>query len=110
MDDVPHLALPMRLVGGSYVTRQQDTDAEAADCVKAILSFQINSRDEDPDFGIADPTFQTQPIDTDEIARAIAEYEPRVDVQIETRDQPDGTTTVSVAVTVPTSDDLPTEE
>jgi phage baseplate assembly protein W len=110
MDDVPHLALPFRLIGDRYATRQQDTDAEATDCVKALLSFMKGDRAEDPDFGIDDPTFQTQPIDTDDIARQIDIYEPRVNANITTVDQPDGTTTVKIAITVPTSDDLPEEE
>lgn len=109
MDNIPHLALPLRLSGGAYVTRQQDTDSEAADCVKAILSFRTGDRDEDPDFGILDPTFETQPIDVDDIERAINEYEPRVDFTVTTEDKVDGTTSVFVQITMPTSDDLTLE-
>lgn len=110
MDYVPHLAIPMRVVGGQYQTRQQDTDAEAADCVRNILVFGRGDRAEDMDFGIDDPTFETQPIDTDDIARAIGEYEPRVDAEITTEDLPDGSTMVSVEVNLPTSDEQPAEE
>lgn len=109
MDYIPHLALPIQLIGNSYSTRQQDTDAEAADCVKIILSFEKGQRFADLDFGIDDPTFETQPIDIDGIAKAIADYEPRVDAEINTVDLPNGSTTVSVLVTIPTSDDLPQE-
>lgn len=109
MDDIPHLAIPMRLVNGSYATRQQDTDSEARDCVRNILSFQKGDRIEDLDFGIEDPTFQTMPIDIDDIAQAIGDYEPRVDAEIETQDLPDGTEVVTVSVTLPTSDESPLE-
>jgi phage baseplate assembly protein W len=109
MDNIPHLAIPFRVVGEGYAIRQQDTDAEAADCVRNILVFTKGDRIEDLDFGIDDPSFQLQPVDIDDIAQAISEYEPRVDAEIETEDLPDGTTSVSVSVTLPTSDDMPEE-
>jgi phage baseplate assembly protein W len=111
MDSVPHLSMPMRVIGDSYETVQQDTDAEASQCVRNILSFGKGDRIEDLDFGIDDPTFQTQPIDIDDIARAISEYEPRVDAEIETEDLPDGQTSVRVYVSLPDSgDDSSSEE
>jgi phage baseplate assembly protein W len=109
MDFIPHLAIPMRIVNGQYATRQQDTDPEAADCVRNILAFEKGSRIEDMDFGIEDPTFQTMPIDIDDIAQAIGDYEPRVDAEIETEDLPDGTEIVHISVTLPTSDESPEE-
>lgn len=110
MDNLPHIAIPIRVIGGQYQSRQQDTDAEAADCVRNILVFAKGDRAEDLNFGIDDPTFQTQPIDTDGMALAIQEYEPRVNAQITTSDTPDGSTMVSIEVMLPTSDELPTEE
>jgi phage baseplate assembly protein W len=109
MDDTPHLAMPMRLVNGSFDTRQQDTESEAADCVRNILSFMKGDRIEDLDFGIEDPTFQTMPIDIDDIAETISEYEPRVDAEIETEDLPDGTEIVQISITLPSSDESPQE-
>jgi len=109
MDSVPHLELPMRVVGGQYAQREQDTDAEVADAIRVLVSFMRGDRIEDPEFGVDDPSFQTQPIDTDDIYSAIHEYEPRAQVDITTHDQPDGSTTVSIKMAQPTSDDLPTE-
>jgi len=109
MDSVPHLSLPLRLSGDRFAQVGQDTDREAADCVFVIMCFPRGVRAEEPDFGIDDPTFETQPIDVDDIAQAISDYEPRVDAEIETIDLPDGTTTVKVNVTLPTSDELPEE-
>lgn len=110
MDNIFHLAIPFRVVNGAYSTRQQDSNAEATDCVRNIMVFAKGDRIEDPEFGIEDPTFQTQPIDIDDIASVIAEYEPRVNAEIETVDLTDGSTTVNVYVTIPTSDDFPEEE
>ena len=106
MDYIPHLALPLRVEGGRYVTTEQDTDDEAADCVKVITSFGRFTRIEKPDFGINDPTFETQPIDIDDIAQAITIWEPRVDATIETEDKEDGTTTVNISVSIPGSEDM----
>lgn len=109
MDTLPHLSLPISIINGSYVTTEQDTDLEAAHCVQTITSFERGMRPEDPDFGISDPTFELQPIDTSDIYNAIAAYEPRVDAAITTTDQPDGSTVVNIKVTMPTSEDS-TEE
>lgn len=105
MDEIPHLSLPIRYENSVFVTNEQDTDAEAADCVKVILRFERGTRPEAPEFGINDPTFQTQPIDVDDIAEAIGFYEPRVNANITTVDGVDGTSTVSIKVNIPGSDD-----
>jgi hypothetical protein len=108
-NELPHLSLPLRVQNKQYVQTEQDTDSEATDCVFIICSFPKEWRAEDPDFGIEDPTFETQPIDTDDIAGTIAYYEPRVNVVIETEDTDDGQSSVTISVTLPTSDDLPGE-
>lgn len=108
MDPIPHIALPIQIVNGAYVTNQQDTDAEAAACVAAILSFEIGSREEAPDFGITDPSFSAVPIDTDDIEAACEAYEPRATLTI-TQAPYDPRrpleTSVQIAVTVETSED-----
>jgi predicted component of type VI protein secretion system len=56
MDDIPHIALPIQFLGGRYATVQQDTTAEVAACVAAIVSSEVEA--------------------------AIANYEPRADVTV----------------------------
>jgi phage baseplate assembly protein W len=82
MDDIPHIALPIQFLGGRYATVQQDTTAEVAGCVAAIVSFPIGYREDQPEFGISDPAFSLRPIDTSEVEAAIANYEPRADVTV----------------------------
>src|SRR4051812_3989858 len=82
MDDIPHIALPIRFAGSRFATVQQDTTAEVAACVAAIVSFPLGYREDQPEFGITDPAFSTRPIDTSEIEDAIANYEPRADVTV----------------------------
>lgn len=82
MDDVPHLSLPLRVVGGSYVAVQQDTTDELAVTVKAILSFPLGSRPERPDFGITDPALTDRPLALLDMHQAIETYEPRAEITV----------------------------
>lgn len=77
MDAIPHLNLPLQFGGGQYFTVEQDTTAEVAACVAAIVAFPIGYREDEPDFGIPDPAFQTQPVDPAEIEEVVEAYEPR---------------------------------
>lgn len=109
MTDIPHLAMPLRLLGGQWVVVEQDTEDEVAQCVLNICAFERGSRIEDPDFGIADPTFQTMPIDTETITRAVEEYEERADVEIFQEISPDGRASVRLEVAIPTSEEAGSE-
>lgn len=82
MDDVPHIALPIRFAAGAVVTVQQDTTAEIANCVAAIVSFPIGYREDQPEFGIPDPEFELRPLNTAEIEEIIETYEPRAALTI----------------------------
>lgn len=87
MVDIPHLALPVRFVGGAAVTVEQDSTDEIAQCVETILRYRPGQRPELPDFGVADPTFQMAPIDLDRARAAVLEWEPRARTIIELVDQ-----------------------
>lgn len=82
MDDIPHIALPIRLSGLAYETNQEGTNDEVAACVAAVVGFPIGYREEAPDFGITDPSFSTRPIDTEEIETACETYEPRASIEV----------------------------
>ena len=77
MDNIPHLALPLRVVGNSYVSLQQDTADELATTVAVVVGFPLGYRVERPDFGITDPALRQRPLDTGEIEAQCATYEPR---------------------------------
>jgi hypothetical protein len=62
MDDVPHLALPLRVVGDRFVSVQQDTVDELVATVGAITLFPIGYRVERPDFGIAELELTRRPL------------------------------------------------
>jgi len=82
MDDRPHINWPIRVQGNAYDTCQQDTDEEAAAAIAVLCSFERGTRAEAPDFGITDPTFQQQPVNTAELQRQASVYEPRAQLQI----------------------------
>lgn len=82
MDNVPHLALPLRVIGGAYATVQQDTVDELTTTVAVVCAFPLGSRIERPAFGIASPELADEPLDLADIRAAVAAYEPRAEVQV----------------------------
>ena len=74
--------MPLRITNGRWELVEQDTEEEVAQCVRNICAFERGYRVEHPDFGINDPSFTTMPIDTNDIAQALAEYEERAVVDI----------------------------
>lgn len=85
MDDRPHLALPLRIVGAAYATVQQDTVDELTTTVAVVCAFPLGSRIERPKFGISQPELEDEPLDLADIRRAVAAYEPRAEVQVSER-------------------------
>jgi len=102
---IPHLAVPLQVINGAFVTVEQDTDDEVAQCVRNICAFERGYRIEDPDFGIADPTFTTMPIDTADISEALDAYEDRAMVSIYQEIAPDGSVNIRLEVNIATSED-----
>jgi phage baseplate assembly protein W len=80
MTDVPHFSLPFRFATPQAAVTEQDSLDEIADCVTAILLCPVGYRVEEPRFGIDDPTFQQQPLDTDAIREAVETWEERAAV------------------------------
>lgn len=79
---VPHFSLPFRFIqqGKGYPTaavNEQDTADEVADCVEAILRYEIGSRAEKPEFGITDPTFASPTVDTNRLHAEVDQWEQR---------------------------------
>lgn len=98
MDDVPHIDWPIRLDGNGYATCQQDTAQEIAAAVAALFSFERGTRIESPDFGILDPTFAQQPVDTTDLEQQAGTYEPRAELTITVTSSAGGEQRVQVTV------------
>jgi phage baseplate assembly protein W len=85
MADIPHFRIPFQIIGGQAATIEQDSEEDILTCVETILRTQTGDRVENPDFGVEDLTFQTNPAQiTEETSRAIKEFEPRADTITET--------------------------
>jgi phage baseplate assembly protein W len=79
----PHFALPFRIRGArGAVVNEQNTEAEILDCVETILRYRQGDRPEAPDFGIPDMTFYSPEPDNERIRTALAEWEPRIDMEV----------------------------
>jgi hypothetical protein len=103
MNEVPHLGVPLRFTGNRYAANQQGTTDEISACVAVVCSFARGSREEAPEFGITDPSFQQRPVDITDVQQACEEYEPRAIVRVseqayDPRDPLASTVTVAVSV------------
>lgn len=82
---VPHLAVPWRLDrSGRAAIVDQDTDAEVLQTIRVLLSTRPGERQAVPRYGVADPLFfdaDEEPT-LDELADAVAEWEPRATVEL----------------------------
>lgn len=82
MDNLPRLALPLRVSGERYVSVEQDTLDEVTTCVVCVTLFEAGFRDDRPDFGIITPELSDRPLDVLGIEQAIEVYEPRASVTV----------------------------
>jgi hypothetical protein len=77
---LPHFSLPFRFGGlrGGTVVNEQDSEDDVIDCVKLIVAYPVNSREDLPNFGIPDLVFKMKS-KTNAIAlsAAVLEWEPR---------------------------------
>lgn len=84
--EVAHFSVPFRYVAGKALVVEQDTLEEIRQCIEAALRTELGFRDEAPDFGTEDTTFQTVPIDTGTLVNQVITSEPRA-VEIVDMDQ-----------------------
>jgi phage baseplate assembly protein W len=82
IDELPRLALPLRINSGQYVSVEQDTLDEVITCVAAITLFPLGFRDDRPDFGVVPLELTDRPLNTLDVEQAVEAYEPRADVSV----------------------------
>lgn len=82
MPSIPKLAVPFRVIGGRPQTVEQDSTEEIANCVWAVLTTPLGSREIDPSFGIPEQVFQQGGVDVDDLRSAIEEQEPRAETAL----------------------------
>lgn len=78
MSFVPHFDIPFRFLStGHAAVVDQDTLDDVSNCVETIFRTMQGERDDNPSFGIPDPSFQLQPIDLGLLVEAVLQQEPR---------------------------------
>jgi phage baseplate assembly protein W len=75
MARIPHIAYPASIVNGRLATVEQGSPEDVSKCLYALLATRRGSREELPEYGIDDPTFDG--FDLDEARAAADRYEPR---------------------------------
>ncbi len=84
-----HPAFPFRFDAGLLVMVEQDSPGHMLGRVHATVLTPVGSREDDPSFGIPDDLERVGGVRLDELARAIEECEPDIDLTI-TRPGEDG--------------------
>jgi phage baseplate assembly protein W len=79
---IPKFALPLKYVNGSALVNEQDSLDDIAACVYSICKTDPGDRDELPDFGLLDPTFDQEPLPVSAMQTQIEQWEPRAQVLI----------------------------
>lgn len=76
---IPHFDLPFRFgtAGGNAAVVQQDSVQDVRNCVETVVRTEAGNREFVPNFGIADPTFSVQPLDTTALEQQVTANEPR---------------------------------
>lgn len=78
MVETPHFKTPFRILGSQVAVIEQDSDDDILACVETVLRTPAGSRIENPEYGLTDPTFQSDPAAIEnECQDAIEEWEPR---------------------------------
>jgi phage baseplate assembly protein W len=83
MAESPHFDRPFRLAGSSFAVVEQDSDEELTNCAWAIVSTEIGSRDETPDFGVPDLPFRDPEYVSSTLVSAVRQWEPRLNAEAE---------------------------
>jgi hypothetical protein len=108
MDRIPHLALPLRVELGAFVSVEQDTLDELVATVSCICAFPIGYRVEAPEFGIPELELAPTPVPVEQVERQIEIWEPRADVEVTEQDYDPADPTaarIAVAVTMPDAEE-----
>lgn len=84
---IPHLRVPLHFAGTTVPKLElveQDSEAEIAQCVEAVLRHHVGHRPEQPEFGITEQAFVPHTPDNAnrEILNAVDRWEPRAEVTV----------------------------
>lgn len=81
-DAIPHLAFPLRFVGGIAATVEQDSIDHMRDRVHITTRTMLGDRLDDPTFGIPSEVLRVKQADLTVLAAAIERSEPDIPVTL----------------------------
>jgi hypothetical protein len=82
----PHFQLPFRFGGinGGAFMNEQDSGEDIVDCVKAIIGFPVEAREDMPEFGIPDLLFrQSREVIIGQVRAALDRWEERAVIDVD---------------------------
>lgn len=75
--NIPHFAIPFRIVAGAAVVNEQGSPADIQACAAAVIRYPQGACVELPEFGIPDQALRENGGEPGEITTAVATWEPR---------------------------------
>jgi phage baseplate assembly protein W len=79
--EIPHLAFPLRLEGGTFGVVEQDTIEDVRQSIFVLLHTPLGIRPLAPGIGVEDPTFEAG-VDEHALSAVLEEQEPRAAVTV----------------------------
>ena len=73
----PKLKVPFNINGSSADVVEQDSVEEVVQCVTAIINTPVGFREDQPEYGMEDPTFLEGGVDAEDIEAIVGEWEDR---------------------------------
>jgi len=81
---IPHFAAPFAFSAKGVVNvTEQDSQQEISDCIFNVASCFENFREDLPEFGIPDLTFEQIPLNLEALQAALNRWEPRAELTLE---------------------------
>lgn len=80
--ETPQLQWPFRInsQGTALAFVEQDTSIEVAQCVALLFTARPGDFTDDPEFGLPDPTFETDGVSESELESVVSRWEPRAEL------------------------------
>jgi hypothetical protein len=82
--EVPHFSLPFQYIAGAPLVNEQDSEEDVAACVFAVVASEPGQFLDEPLLGLADPTFEQEPLLPDQFLAPVTKWEPRAVALAET--------------------------
>lgn len=79
---IPKFKVPFKVENGQAQVIEQDTADEVAQCVEAVIRTEVGTRDDRPQFGIADVAFTQGDSAASVIRQAVNRWEPRASTDV----------------------------